>query len=106
MVQLVINLPEGILEELERELENLELDLDEEETFPEEGLIPPPPGSDLLSNLRYLVLSQRVSLQQAQQLVDLYLTATEPEFQVPEELYPLMQQVRLLEMDEVRMREQ
>jgi hypothetical protein len=115
MAQLVINLPEGFLEELERSMETWELDLEDlsledleelPEDLEEDYLVPPPPGSNLLEMLRFLVISQRVSLQQAQQLVDLYLTSTEPEFQVPRELWPMMQQVRLLEMDEARMLEQ
>ena len=63
----------------------------------------PPQGSDLLSNLRYLVRSNRCSLQDALELLTLYLTVDGEALSVPEHLCPMMQQVRLLQMDEDRM---
>lgn len=66
----------------------------------------PEPGSDLLSNLRYLVRNSRCSLQDALEILTLYLTVDGETLDVPKHLWPMMQQVRLLEMDEARMLEQ
>lgn len=68
--------------------------------------VPPHPASHLLDKLHYLVLNKRISLQQALRVCGLYLKCKEDQFSVPEELTPVMMQVKLLSLDEGRMVEQ